>query len=368
MGDPHAGIKQVRIGAQGRQAGAGARMARQQDQAVHARALVDEGGKPLALALQGRADAGRCVHRNTQLMQRCIVRDGTQRCRSCWSAAALLLARAGAHDETAGEGAEQASVIGIAKQPLMPGTQGTVEVPDKVRARIEGVGEFARGRGEAAGAPGGIACLGKLRRGEMQESVAALEAHLMDQRHAARGCAGAGPGRQQVVEALFETARPTAPAHGFAVCVENQKADIRLARCESSDDQVMDPFDRHRGGDLADETPRVRETELDRQVSALLHIGEEFRLFQQALDKAATGLKCFRCLEQGRDVQLSVHTVLPGEIKRAHHGGGVLTLGNQEADHRSGIDMLEKLRAHHELTPRGRLFAEEVREVHGQRL
>ena len=55
---------------------------------------------------------------------------------------------------------------------------------------------------------------------------------------------------------------------------------------------------------------------------------------------------------------------MPGKVQRAHHGGRVLAFGDQETDDRSGIDMFQDLRAHHELAPGGRLFHEQVAEIH----
>ena len=146
--------------------------------------------------------------------------------------------------------------------------------------------------------------------------------------------------------------------------VEDQQIDIRVLCGQRAGDQIVNALDGHVGSDLPDKPSGVGESELDGEVAALFHIGEEFRLLQQALDKAAPGLQRFRCLEQGRDVQLVVHAILAGEVERAHHGGGVLALGDQEADDRPGIDMFQDLRAHHELAPRRGLFQEQVRKIH----
>ena len=94
-----------------------------------------------------------------------------------------------------------------------------------------------------------------------------------------------------------------------------------------------------------------------------MNVTQEFRLFEQAFDETATRLKGFRRFEQGRDVELFGDAVLACEIERAHHGGRVLALGDEEPDDRAGIDMLEDLRAHHELAPGGGLLKEEVGEI-----
>ena len=146
--------------------------------------------------------------------------------------------------------------------------------------------------------------------------------------------------------------------------VEDQQIDIRVLGGQRAGDQIVNALDGHVGSDLPDEPSGVGESELDGEITTLFHIGEEFRFFQQALDEAAAGLQRFRRLEQGRDVQLVVHAILAGEVERAHHGGGVLALGDQEADDRPGIDMFQDLRAHHELAPRRGLFQEQVREIH----
>ena len=53
----------------------------------------------------------------------------------------------------------------------------------------------------------------------------------------------------------------------------------------------MDPFNRHIRRDLADKTPSVGEAELDAQIAAHLQVFHIFRLIEQLLDKAATGLQ-----------------------------------------------------------------------------
>ena len=58
-----------------------------------------------------------------------------------------------------------------------------------------------------------------------------------------------------------------------------------------------------------------------------------------------------------------IHAVLAGKVERAHDGSRVLALGNEEADRGACIDVLEDLRAHHELAAGSRLFEEEIGEI-----
>ena len=125
----------------------------------------------------------------------------------------------------------------------------------------------------------------------------------------------------------------------------------------------MDPLDRHIAGDLSDETARIGEAKLDGEVAARLYIVAEAVLLEQALDEAAACLERFRRFKKRRDVEGMIDAILAGKVKRTHHGGGVLTLGNEEADGGARIDMFQDLRAHHELAPGGRLLEEKISEI-----
>ena len=81
--------------------------------------------------------------------------------------------------------------------------------------------------------------------------------------------------------------------------VENQQRHIGLLGRERAGDQVMDTLDRHVGGDLPNKAPGIGEAKLDREIAALFHIAQEFRLLEQALNEAAAGFQRFGRFEQG---------------------------------------------------------------------
>ncbi len=225
------------------------------------------------------------------------MRDRPQGARADWSSGAAFRSRARLYRQAAGKGAQQSTIVCIVEQAFLPGSQRPVEVPDKVRARIEWIlGAVGRVRQRVA-APGGHRRFGQRRVGEVKEAITALKTDLMTELQAPCAGTATGPWCQQMIKALLERTRPCAAAHAFAMRVENQEVDIYALGGQRPGDQVVDALDGHVGGDLSDEPSGIGETQLDRKIAALLHIGEEFRLFQQALDEAAAGLQRFRRFE-----------------------------------------------------------------------
>ena len=158
-----------------------------------------------------------------------------------------------------------------------------------------------------------------------------------------------------------------AATHRFAMGVEDQRGDVGEAiGCHRIGEPPVQPLDRERGGNLADETARVGKAGLDRDAAARAGIVAVGGLAQQGFEETpAMFHRGFR-LEQGRDVDLVGDAEQFREIERGEHGLRLLALSDEHADRRVGVDVLDDLRHREELPDGGGALDGERGEIAAQ--
>ena len=160
-----------------------------------------------------------------------------------------------------------------------------------------------------------------------------------------------------------------AAAHALAVGVEHQRGHIGQAVRRHRLARAAPAAARSRGGgDLPDEPPGVGKPGLDRHPPARAGIGAVGVLGEQRVEEAPAVFERGLGLEQRRDVDLVGDPEQPREIERGEHRRGLLAFGDQHADRRVGVDVVEDLRHRQELADRGRALDRQRGEIGAQRL
>ncbi len=160
----------------------------------------------------------------------------------------------------------------------------------------------------------------------------------------------------------------TAP-HAFAVSVEDQRGNIGEAVGDHRLAQPpLQPLDRQRRRDLADEPSRVGKAGLDRDPPARAGIVAIGFLGEQRVEEAAAMFKRAFRLEQGRNIDLVLDPEQPREIERGKHRAGLFTFGHQHPDRGIGVDVMEDLGHGQELADRSRILDRQRGDIAAQRL
>ena len=161
---------------------------------------------------------------------------------------------------------------------------------------------------------------------------------------------------------------PPRPPHRFAVGVEDQRRDfaqpVLLHRaCQTA----LQSLNGKRGGHLADEAAGIRKSGLDRHTPAHLRIVAVTGLGEQGIEKPLAVLHCAFGLEQRRNIDLVVDAEQLREKERGEHCLRVFAFGDQHADRRIGIDVVQDLRHGEELAHGGGVLDGERGEIGPQR-
>ena len=204
---------------------------------------------------------------------------------------------------------------------------------------------------------------------EEQVAVATLEAGFRLDRHACAGEATAGPAGERPRETVGKARGMCAAAHGFAMSVEDQRGDVCQAiGLHRFGKAALQAFDGERCGDLAHEAASVGKAGLDRDAAAQAGVAAVGFFRKQRFEETTAMFQRGLCLEQGRDIDLAFDAEQLGEIERGKHCLRLLAFGDQHADRRVGVDVLEHLRHDQELAHRGAGFDRQSSEVDAQRL
>ena len=243
-----------------------------------------------------------------------------------------------------------------------------IEIEAEIGAIIERIaGVFARQQALRLGNPG--------QRGkrqiviaEKQITVAALKADLGFKDHAGAGKAAARPAAERPRQSVDHAGGMRAAAHAFAVGVEDQCGDIgHVVRAHGLCQPPLQPFDRQRRGDLTQKAPGIGKPGLDGHASARSRIIAIGGFRQQGIEKAPPVFERGFGFEQGRDIDFVFDAEQPREIQRSQHGLRLFAFGDQHADRRIGIDMVQDLRHDQKLPHGGRGFDCQRAEIHPQR-
>ena len=139
--------------------------------------------------------------------------------------------------------------------------------------------------------------------------------------------------------------------------VEDERGDIvETVGIHRLGQPPLQALDRQAGRDLPDETPCIGKARLDRDAAPFARIIAIIGLGEQEVEETPAMLERGLGLEQGRYVDLVGDPEQPREVKGGEHRRRLFAFGNQHADRRVGVDMLEDLRHREELTHRGRAF------------
>ena len=344
---------------------------------AHQLAGAGAGGDELGdrLGFLARRRAGTCddVDRIAELLEHGIVRDGADLAQVHIAVGrqvrlAARFAAAGFVEQAEAEGGDGAGVAARGEEVALHPADTAIEIQGEVGARVEGIGFGRQGRAFDLGNAGqhrqrqGV-------RAERQEAVAALEADLGFERDACCCKAPAGPEAHRIGQTVGDAGWVRAAAHRFAMGVEDQRGGIGQAmRRHRLRQPPVQPFDGERGGDLPDEAAGIGKAGLDGDTPTRLGIIAIGWLTQQRIEKAAAMFHRAFGFEQRRDIDFVLDAEQPREIERSEHGLRLLAFGDQHADRRVAVDMVEDLRHCQELADGCGALYRQRGEVAAQRL
>ncbi len=276
-------------------------------------------------------------------------------------------AAAGLVEQAEAKGGDGASVAARGEEIALHPADSTIEIQGEVGARVEGIGFGRQGRAFDLGDAGQH----RQRQGvgaEGEEAVAALEADFGFERDACACEPPAGPEAHRIGQTVGDAGGVGAAPHRFAMGVENQRGGIGQAmRRHRLGQPPVQPFDGERGGDLPDEAAGIGKAGLDGDAPARPRIIAIGGLTQQRIEEAPAMLHGAFGFEQRRDIDLVLDAEQPREIERGEHGLRLLAFGDQHADRRIAIDMVQDLRHRQKLADGSGALYRQRGEVAAQR-
>ena len=261
------------------------------------------------------------------------------------------------------ERAEQRRVAGILDERPHRARDRREEIRREIGILVDRVARLVAGAVGVSG-DGGDRRLGERRRAEESVSVTALERAFLADGDARAAEIGPRPGRRQIGEPVGERPGMAAPADALAVGVEQDHLDAaEPARGQQVGDLQPKALDLVGGGHLADIAAGIRIAELKAEPSGRADVVLVVRAAQRLLDHPYAALESLRRFEQRADLDLPLDAQQAREPERAEQRVAAFGFGDEEADGRRAVDVLDHRGGDHHQPRRRRLLGEQRAEV-----